>query len=484
MRSAWRLTAEQLQSRGNGVALRSADAAWSYAELAERAERLASKLHALGIRGGDRLGLLFGHRGHAEPVALAAALCSGAVVVPLDPAHPPARLRGIAEARRCRAVLHDAAAGSVVDALEVPWARLELDGRGNGTTQRGQIGVAGERAPEQACVLHTSGTTGVPKAVPIDWAGLDAFTEWMIDLTELGPGVRVLRVSELTFDLAWFDHVATWRAGATLTTIERRQLMAARAIASEIARLRPHVIYGVPSLFMKLLAGLAPDDGLHSELRVICFAGEVFPPRPLRELARRAPRARLINLFGPTETNVCTFHEVRREALDGQSELPIGIAPPYADCRLRPEDGTEGIIEGPGVGELEVAGPTALGGCCATGDRVERGADGQFYFRGRLDRMLKIHGYRVQPAEVEAALVADPRIDEAAVTVVDHPRLGPSLLGHVVLRHVQEPVSPRELRSAVAARLPSYMVPRRIERWPSLPRTSTGKIDYVALLKR
>src|SRR5690606_31601653 len=114
-----------------------------------------------------------------------------------------------------------------------------------------------------------------------------------------------------------------------------------------------------------LVVGLG-DAHVHDELKTICFAGEVFPPAALAELARRAPNARLFNLFGPTETNVCTFHEVCRDDLDGESELPIGIACPYAACHLVDDEGN--TVEGVGAGELIVTGATALGGTFATRD--------------------------------------------------------------------------------------------------------------------
>jgi acyl-coenzyme A synthetase/AMP-(fatty) acid ligase len=285
-------------------------------------------------------------------------------------------------------------------------------------------------------------------------------------------------VAELIFDLAWFDHLATWRAGATLCTMSRRQIATARSLRERIDALRPTIIYGVPAMFMKLVAGLGEGE-LHPELKTICFAGEVFPPASLRELADKAPGARLFNLFGPTETNVCTFHEVVRDELDGASELPIGIACPYAECQLVDADGS--VITGPGIGELVVSGPTALGGEFATRDRVERKEDGLFYFRGRIDRMVKIRGFRVDPGEVEAALRSHEAVQEAAVVVVVHPRLGKTLHAHVTPRDVSSPPQPKALRTHLAARVAPYMVPERVHVHEELSRTSTGKIDYAAL---
>ena len=133
----------------------------------------------------------------------------------------------------------------------------------------------------------------------------------MIDLVGLRPGDRVLRVAELIFDLAWFDHLATLRAGATLVTMTRRDLAAGRALKDAIVALAPTVIYGVPSLFMKLAGSLAPGEAITPLPRVLCYAGEVFPPRELQDFAARVPGVPIWNLFGPTETNVCTYHRIR-----------------------------------------------------------------------------------------------------------------------------------------------------------------------------
>ncbi|WP_437571272.1 AMP-binding protein [Sorangium sp. So ce542] len=500
MAAPYRLRAEDLSARGGAVALASRGAAVTYAELAARAAAVGAALAGAGVRPGDRVALLSSGRAHDEPVALVGALTAGAVAVPLDATAPPARLGRIARARGCRALVLDAAAGGLADGIDAALggglARVELDAegrvvRGAAPARAGGgdgAGDGGAGAQELACILHTSGSTGEPKPVPITWAGLDAFTAFCIDLVGLAPADRVLRVAELVFDLAWFDHLATLRAGATLATMARRDLASGRALRDAVAALAPTVIYGVPSMFMKLVAALpaagpgAPAGALSPPVRALLFAGEVFPPRELAALAARAPGAALYNLYGPTETNVCTFHRVDRAALDGVSEVPIGVACPYAACALLALDaGDEGgrVIEGPGTGELVVSGPTTVGGGpYRTRDRVERKADGLFYFRGRIDRMVKIRGYRVEPGEVEAALAAHPAVRQAAVIAVEDARLGKTLRGFVALAGDADE---RALRMHLAERLPPYMVPETIVTMDELPRTPTGKIDYRAL---
>lgn len=495
---SWRLRGDALFTHGERIALETQSQRVSYAELSGRAAGVWRGLRRLGLLPGDAAALLSVGRGPDEGMALAGALCSGAIVVPLDASAPALRLAGIVAARGCRALVADAGGERLAEGIrarcaEAGWPApglLLLDAAGAVTATRpgAEVTTHVDARHDLGAVLHTSGSTGTPKPVPITWAGLDAFTGWTNELLGLGPSDRVLRVAELVFDLAWFDHLATWRAGATLCLMSRRDLAGGTALRAAIAALQPTVIYGVPSMFMKLCAALPPGELLPASVRAILFAGEVFPPRELQLLAERAPHAALYNFFGPTETNVCTYHPVAREALDGNAELPIGRPCPYAACHLVDEDGA--VLAGAGTGELVVSGPTTVGGGpYATRDRVHRDDDGTLWFRGRIDRMVKVRGYRVEPGEVEAALARHPEVRAAAVVVCDDARLGKTLRAAVTLRPGGElaavppgdPTAERTLRGYLAERLPPYMVPDRLRVLDELPLTTTGKVDYGAL---
>ncbi|UQA62186.1 AMP-binding protein [Polyangium aurulentum] len=484
--ASFRLSSALFEARGDRPALIGQGATTSYLELGRSAQAVADKLAALGVGPGDSVALVSVGRAHDEAVGLCGILFRGAVVVPLDATAPPARLASIASARGVRALVVDEAAVALADAMDgagEPFSRVVLDGDGQIASAVGAPASVRyvPRDPLVACILHTSGSTGTPKPVPITWAGLDAFTSWAVALVQLSPQDRVLRVAELVFDLAWFDHIGCFRTGATLCTMGRRDLASGRALRDAMANLAPTVVYGVPSMFMKLASALPEGGQMTPAPRVVFFAGEVFPPRELKAFAEHLPpETRLFNLYGPTETNVCTYHEVQRTALDGERETPIGRPCPYALCKLVAEDGS--LIRGPGVGELVVEGETTLeGGPYATRDRVERRADGLFYFRGRIDRMVKIRGYRVEPGEVEAALCTHPAVQQAAVIAHEDARLGKMLRGFVAAREGTDGATERDLRMYLAERLPPYMVPERITLLGDLPRTTTGKIDYAAL---
>lgn len=490
-----RLTIGALAAHGDSPAILSATSSLSYAELAARAALVMRSLRKLGILPGSAVALVSSGRSFDEAIGLAGILASGCLAVPIDPAAPAQRLANILKSRGCRAIVCDEGAQALANAIDAAMeeealVRLVLDDQGTISAPAAPSSPTREitlRDVSVACILHTSGSTGTPKPVPITWAGLDAFAGFWIERIGLAPGDRVLRVAELVFDLAWFDHVATFRAGATLVIMSRRELAAGRALRDAIKALRPTVIYGVPSLFMKLSAAMSEGETLDyggaatgQGPRAILFAGEVFPPRELLAFSKRVPAASLWNLYGPTETNVCTYHQLERASLDGVRETPIGVACPYSPCELLAEDGS--IVVGPGVGELYVTGPSTMGGGpFPTRDRVERGADGLFYFRGRIDRMVKIRGYRVEPGEVEVALSRHPAVEQAACLAVEDARLGTVLHAHVARKADAQATTDRDLRMFLSEILPPYTVPEKVFLLDELPRTTTGKIDYQAL---
>lgn len=483
----FRLAANLFAAHGDRLALFGKTDSLTYAALGARAQLVANALATLDVAPGEPVGLVSLGRAFDEAVGLAGIALQGAVIVPLDASAPPARWAAIAQARHMRVFVHDEPARALVEqAGQIAGrsvARVGLRPTGDiaEVSPGGTTDVQPTLDPALACILHTSGTTGGPKPVPITWAGLDAFTGFMIELVGLSEHDRVLRVAELVFDLSWFDHLATWRAGATLCTMARRDLTTGKALFAAMKTLQPSVVYGVPSMFMKL-GSVCGENDWQPAPRAILYAGEVFPPRELASFAAKVPTSRLWNLYGPTETNVCTYYAVDRARLDGSRETPIGLACPYAHCSLVEEGDRDIVIEGVGIGELVVAGPTTVGGGpYATGDRVERKDDGHYYFRGRLDRMVKIRGYRVEPGEVEAALEKHPAVRQAAVLAYEDERLGKTLRAFVAM-HPALDVDERVLRVFLAEQLPAYMIPERVSLLEELPRTVTGKVDFRALL--
>jgi acyl-CoA synthetase (AMP-forming)/AMP-acid ligase II len=236
----------------------------------------------------------------------------------------------------------------------------------------------------------------------------------------------------------------------------------------------------------------------YERLRTILYAGEVFPVKYLRQTMDALPRARFYNLYGPTETNVCTWYEVRGQVPDDRTEpYPIGaVCPPLRARVVDPDGGDVAVGE---EGELCIAGPGVMQGYWnlpdrtaaaflvdgegerwyRTGDLVVDDGTGCYTFVGRRDRMVKRRGYRIELGEIEAGLYRHPNVEEAAVIAL---RDGDGNVRiKAFLRCVGETPSVIALKQFCATALPSYMVPDAFEVRDALPKTSTDKIDYQRL---
>jgi acyl-coenzyme A synthetase/AMP-(fatty) acid ligase len=217
-------------------------------------------------------------------------------------------------------------------------------------------------------------------------------------------------------------------------------------------------------------------------LRAILFAGEPFPIKHLRRLRDAFPNARLLNLYGPTETNVCTFYEVADIPEDRMAPVPIGSACSGDRVWAETEDGSE--AEAGEEGELVVDGPTVMLGYWGrgpqkgpyrTGDVVKPIEPSVYDYVGRRDSMVKIRGHRVELGDVEAALLAHPMVREAAAVVVGS-GIEARLVGVVTVRE-DEPPSLLDMKRHCAERLPRYMIIHDLRVMAELPRTGNGKVD-------
>jgi acyl-coenzyme A synthetase/AMP-(fatty) acid ligase len=274
------------------------------------------------------------------------------------------------------------------------------------------------------------------------------------------------------------------------------------AIANLYTMERLTVWYETPSgLALLLRHGKLGERDL-SALRVLLFAGEVMPVPLLRELMALAPQARFANLYGPTETNVCTFHEV---VAPPETDQPLPIGVPCAGDRAELLDESLRPVGSGEVGELWVHGPTLMQGywgdaertalmlrtipsgerevlAYRTGDLVRRRPEGTYDFRGRRDHQVKTRGYRVELGEVESALGTHPEVAEVVVVPVPDPEVGNRLRALVVRRAAGSATS-AALRDHCARTLPRYMVPEFVEFRDALPRTASGKVDRAALAR-
>lgn len=483
------------------VAVDASDGRVTYRELDRLANRFARILLASGVEPGDRVGIHL-PRGGRTIAAMVGALRAGAVYVPLDPSSPPARMAliakdcglhhvviapallsswrvaGVVEPVRHFYLSADGGPSEAAPARVHPWSEVQ-----------GQLGAPVDRpagSPDDlAYLLYTSGSTGVPKGVMLSHRNALAFADWAADLIGLSDADRVASVAPFHFDLSVFDVWSSLSRGATIVVVDEATVVSGRRMLDRIVSSSISVWYSVPSALVLMLetGGLA-ERGAPS-LRVVFFAGEVFPMKHLRAVMGAVPGARFFNLFGPTETNVCLAYEVPGAPAPDANAIPIG-RPSCGDVASIVDAQGHEVSEGE-VGELFVEGPTVMLGYWdggrrtpakhpyPTGDLVSRRADGEIMYHGRRDHMVKIHGFRVELGEVEAALHDHPGIKEAVAFAHEQ-----QLVAVVV---PSADVSVLDVKRHCALRLPRYMIPADVRLVEAMPRTSSGKIDRVRTKK-
>ncbi|WP_395664650.1 amino acid adenylation domain-containing protein, partial [Methylocella sp.] len=479
---------------GDAPALLDGPNVLSYRALDRRSTRCARRLMALGVRRGDRVGLL-AHRSFEAIIAILGALKAGAAYVPLDPASPPAQLAfmaqdcGLAFALASRAC-HDAAPP------DLSFAGLEDFLAGAEAESDAPLDPV--NAPESpAYVMYTSGSTGRPKGVVIAHRGVVRLVSGQT-YAALGPDETILHAAPLAFDSSTFEIWGALLNGGRLALV-REPRPTLDELCETIAREKATLAFFTTGLFHLLvderLAGLAP-------LKRVLAGGEAMSPSHFERARAGLPGTRVVNIYGPTEnTTFSTFHEAARAAPD---DGPIPIGRPIAHCEtvilgpdLRPvADGGEGELacggDGLALGYLNrpeltaekfIADPRDPSGArrlYRTGDLARLDADGEILFLGRADRQMKINGKRVEPGEIEVALRADARVADALVERrEDHPAR--PLVAYLRLVPGVPPSACAPLLAALREKLPAHMIPAAAMALKTFPLTQNGKIDRKAL---
>lgn len=491
------------------------DAAISYQELASLSDALRDRLVRLGVRPGDRVGIYM--RKSIDALAsIFGILKAGAAYVPVDPNAPPQRNAFILGNCSVKAVILERRFEEPLRALlpaQEPPSLLGLEEAGGGAGLRAALerAQAESAAPAAetavpspdglAYILYTSGSTGVPKGVMLSHLAGASFVNWCSEVFEPQPEDRFSSHAPLHFDLSILDVYLPLKHGATLVLIGDDVGKAPARLAPLISERRISVWYSTPSI-LSLLTQYGRLEQLDwRALRIVLFAGEVFPVKHLRSLKTLLPRPRYFNLYGPTETNVCTFYEVPPGPIPEarHQPYPIGKACSHYETLVVDEHG-EAAPPG-GEGELCVDGAGMMEGYWSlpeqtarafhedgsgrkwykTGDIVTTDPEGNYLYLSRRDRMVKRRGYRVELGEIEAGLYRHTAVKEAAVIAMPDEESGVCIKAFVSCHEAGQRPSVIELKAFCGANLPAYMVPDLFSFQPTLPKTSTDKIDYQSL---
>jgi amino acid adenylation domain-containing protein len=485
-------------TRPDAEAMITGDERITYGALDELATQAANVLRRLGVRAGDRVGV-YAPKGPRTLACMQGALRAGAAYVPIDPASPPARAAAafaacgasaiVAPAARLREFRAERATASLgwrgisvcdESGADACWRDVTLES----TARVGSL-VSDD---ELAFVLYTSGSTGASKGVCISHRNALSFVQWAVDALQAGPDDRFANHAPYNFDLSVFDLYGAFLAGARVVTVPHDSAYLADRLVGLCRAREVSIWYSVPTALTLMLQRDDFTSATVPSLRAIVFAGEVFPIRGVRALRRAFPHARLFNFYGPTETNVCTAYEVHDVSDDRITPVPIGSAACGDRIIVTTADGRAARVGE--EGELAVEGPTvAIGYWNApfppdtpyrTGDLVRVVGNGLFEFVGRIDRMVKLRGWRVEPAEIEAALVSHAAIEDAAVAVLGE-GADARIVGYLVARPRRPRPSLLDVKRHCAARLPPYMNVAEVRWLAAMPRTPNGKIDYARL---
>ena len=512
------LLRQSARERPDSIAVSDRERTLTYEALDARSDRLAQLLAQLGVVRGDRVGFYL-DKSLESVVAIYGIMKAGAAYVPFDPGAPTARLAYIARNAGLRHLvtggeksdawhaLLEAGAGiehlvvlnaedvdrSSIPALSV-WTSADVDRRPATPLDIEQV------HHDLAYILYTSGSTGDPKGVMLSHLNALSFVDWTVDEFGVGPEDRLSSHAPFHFDLSVFDLFAAAHAGATVVLVPSETSVFPVEVSRFIVRERITVWYSVPSILsmMTLRGGLKGGD--FPDLRTILFAGEVFPTKYLRRLMDLLPEVRFCNLYGPTETNVCTWFDVPRLAPDQTEAIPIGKAIPNVECYVVGEDGR--VVGRGEAGELYVRGSTVMQGYWGDTERTARGlipnpfaapledrvyrtgdlvieeADGNYRFLGRRDSQIKSRGYRIELGDIEAAMYAHASVVECAVVAVPDELVTNRIYAYVVVR---DGLTRESLVRFLGERVPAYMIPDTVEFRDDLPKTSTGKIARRSL---
>ncbi len=493
--------AAQASRRPGATAVIAAGTQLTYRELDESANRLAHCLMDMGA-GPETLIGVHAERGADAIRSLLAIMKAGSGYLPLDPSFPPARLARICEEARPIAVLTDR---SVKKAFAGGTRALAIKGLAADLERRPATAPGVSLHPDHLCyAIHTSGSTGQPKAVAVSHGSLACVITALTRDYRISARDRVVQLASVAFDTSVEQILVALTCGATLL-LPPAGTIAPTDLLRYLKDQQVTVIDLTPAYWHQLLAVTEPDDERLRSLRLMITGGELADPADCGALMRAAPGARLLNAYGLTETTITSaLFDVTAAPRTGPPALRVPVGKPIAHARIMVLDEALRPVPAGQVGEVYIGGcGVARGylgrpaltaemflpdGSGAPGSRMYRTgdlgrllADGNLEVTGRADRQLKVRGFRVEPAEIESVLAGHPDIGQVAVVATEQGPGDTRLAAYYTYRPGGTTPGAGSLRRFLRERLPGYMIPAVFVALDQLPLTPEGEPARDAL---
>ncbi|WP_298553756.1 amino acid adenylation domain-containing protein [uncultured Algibacter sp.] len=473
-----------------------------------KSSQLASRLIKLGVKKGDRVGILM-PRCLETAIAVYGILKSGAAYVPIDPFVPIERANFLIENcgikylitipkqfKKIKKLLSEKNnLESIIGVSEIDTIKsFSWEAIFNSSLENYKpVNILGE---DLSYILYTSGSTGTPKGIMHTHNSALAFTELVVNLYGFNSADKVANVAPLHFDPSILGYFSAPLAGATTIIISDAHLKFPVSLAELMEKEQLTIWFSVPLILVQLLLNGGIDRKDFSSLRWVLFSGEVFATKQLRALMQLWPHPEYSNIYGPTELNQCTNYNLSVPP-EGGDTIPIGK--PWGNTEYKILDVNDNEVNEGEEGLLVVRSATMMKGYWnnkpltekslyideiapgfdsvyyRTGDLVRLNDKKELLFLGRKDRQIKFRGFRIEIDEIENTLLKHEVVIEAAVFLsnIDDDQ---QLFATVLLSENSE-IPTMNLKAHCKQYLPPYAVPERIEILEYFPRTSSGKVN-------
>jgi len=482
----------------NNEAFRCETDTLTYLDLDTKTNQLAKHLKDSGIKKGDRVGIYM-NRCIETAIAIYGIMKSGAAYVPLDSNAPYLRTRFLIEDCGIQFLVstprHEKRLSKLLEG-ENSIKQIIIYSKTLDTYRKAAI-----QGEDLAYILYTSGSTGSPKGIMHTHNSGFAYAKLSADLYQLAQVDRVANHAPIHFDISTFGYFSAPLAGATTVIINDAHTKLPASLAALIAQENISVWYSVPLALSQLLLSNVLDQYDYSKLRWVLYAGENFIIKHLKALLLKWPKTNFSNIYGPTETNQCTNFNFDCNTTIG-NYVPIGKVWADTEYKIIDKENNE-VVKGES-GQLLIKSTTMMSGYWnnknlttkslfketiregvekvfyRTGDEVREDENDNLIFLGRIDRQIKLRGYRIELDEIEAVLEQVDDVAEASSCVLENTSSKQTLTAAVILMpNAQKTID--ELKAHCKSQLPNYAVPDQIHVLDEFPRTSSGKIDLTKI---